>query len=84
MKTASALSDLAVRYQPINCLVPHPRNSRVHSKHQVRRIAESIREFGFTNPVLIAPITPSLQATAGLLRQRYLAWIECQRLNYSN
>jgi DNA modification methylase len=29
------------------------RNARTHSKKQVRQIAESIRTFGFTNPVLI-------------------------------
>ena len=34
-------------------LVPNPRNARTHSKHQIRQIAASIREFGFTNPVLI-------------------------------
>src|SRR5215212_9000768 len=34
-------------------LRPYPRNARTHSKKQVRQIAESIRRFGFTAPVLI-------------------------------
>ena len=34
-------------------LVPYARNSRTHSPEQVAQIAGSIREFGFTNPVLI-------------------------------
>jgi len=34
-------------------LVPYARNSRTHSDAQVSQIAGSIREFGFTNPVLI-------------------------------
>ena len=34
-------------------LVPYARNSRTHSEEQVAQIAASIREFGFTNPVLI-------------------------------
>lgn len=34
-------------------LKPWKRNARKHSKKQVRQIAESIRNFGFTNPVLI-------------------------------
>lgn len=34
-------------------LVPYARNSRTHSEIQVGQIAGSIREFGFTNPVLI-------------------------------
>jgi DNA modification methylase len=32
----------------------YPRNARTHSKKQIRQIADSIREFGFTNPVLIS------------------------------
>lgn len=34
-------------------LVPYARNSRTHSPEQIAQIAASIREFGFTNPVLI-------------------------------
>jgi ParB-like chromosome segregation protein Spo0J len=34
-------------------LIPYARNARTHSDQQVVQIAASIREFGFTNPVLI-------------------------------
>ena len=34
-------------------LVPYARNARTHSDQQVAQMAASIREFGFTNPVLI-------------------------------
>ncbi|SHL76358.1 DNA modification methylase [Paracoccus solventivorans] len=34
-------------------LRPWAKNARKHSKKQLRQIADSIREFGFTNPVLI-------------------------------
>lgn len=34
-------------------LAPYARNSRTHTDEQVMQIAESIAEFGFTNPVLI-------------------------------
>jgi len=34
-------------------LLPYARNSRTHSDAQIAQIAASIREFGFTNPVLI-------------------------------
>lgn len=37
----------------IDTLIPYARNSRTHSDEQVAQIAASIREFGFTNPVLI-------------------------------
>ncbi len=39
--------------QPVDALVPYARNSRTHSDEQVAQIAASIREFGFTNPVLV-------------------------------
>ena len=34
-------------------LRPWAKNARTHSKKQLRQIAESIRTFGFTNPILI-------------------------------
>jgi len=34
-------------------LIPYARNSRTHSPEQVQAVANSIKEFGFTNPVLI-------------------------------
>ena len=37
----------------IEDLIPYARNSRTHSDEQVAQIAASIKEFGFTNPVLI-------------------------------
>src|SRR5262249_34473141 len=37
----------------VESLIPYARNARTHSDAQVAQIAGSIREFGFTNPVLI-------------------------------
>ena len=37
----------------IDRLIPYARNARTHSDAQIAQIAGSIREFGFTNPVLI-------------------------------
>lgn len=34
-------------------LIPYARNSRTHSDEQVTQIASSIKEFGFTNPIII-------------------------------
>lgn len=39
--------------RPLDALVPYARNARTHSDAQVAQIAASIREFGWTNPVLI-------------------------------
>lgn len=37
----------------ITLLKPHARNARTHSQKQISQIARSIRQFGFTNPILI-------------------------------
>src|SRR4051812_4890882 len=39
---------------PTERLMPFARNARTHSDAQVSQIASSIREWGWTNPVLVA------------------------------
>ena len=43
----------AVEFVDTNTLRPHPRNARTHSRKQIRQIADSIRAFGFLNPILV-------------------------------
>jgi len=43
----------AYKTQSVASLVPYARNSRTHSDAQVAKIAASIREFGFLNPIII-------------------------------
>lgn len=42
-----------IEYVSTEELIPYARNSRTHSDEQVAQICASIKEFGFTNPVLI-------------------------------
>lgn len=44
---------LQIDYRPLESLIPYTRNSRTHSDEQVAQIAGSIKEFGFTNPILV-------------------------------
>jgi ParB-like chromosome segregation protein Spo0J len=44
---------LKIEYVATDDLIPYINNSRTHSESQIKQIAASIREFGFTNPVLI-------------------------------
>lgn len=37
----------------VSSLIPYSRNSRTHSEDQIAKIAASIKEFGFLNPVII-------------------------------
>jgi DNA modification methylase len=47
------MSNLKIVYKPTTDLIPYANNSRTHSDDQVLQIASSIKEFGFTNPVLV-------------------------------
>lgn len=42
-----------VTAREIDTLTPYAKNSRVHSERQIEQIAASIKEFGFTNPVIV-------------------------------
>ena len=42
-----------IEYVSTEKLIPYARNSRTHSEEQIAQICGSIKEFGFTNPVLI-------------------------------
>src|SRR4051812_30730688 len=46
---------LSVTYRTVGSLRPDPRNARTHPKRQVEQIVASIRQFGFTNPILVDP-----------------------------
>lgn len=42
-----------IEWRDVASLLPYARNSRTHSDAQVAQIAASIKEFGWTNPVLV-------------------------------
>src|SRR6476659_5896428 len=54
-----------IEHWPVERLIPYARNARTHSDEQIEQIARSIREFGFTNPILVE--TGSLAGHARLL-----------------
>jgi DNA modification methylase len=47
------MADLEIAQRPPGDLIPYARNPRTHSDAQVAQIAASIKEFGWTNPVLV-------------------------------
>jgi len=42
-----------IKTVPVEKLIPYVKNSRTHSDGQVAQIAASIKEFGWTNPILV-------------------------------
>lgn len=68
----------------IENLLPYARNSRTHSDEQTAQIAASIKEFGFTNPVLIDNDNQIIAGHGRVLAARKLKMKEvpCIRLGY--
>ena len=46
-------AQLKIVYKKTEDLIPYARNSRTHDEGQIAQIAASIKEFGFTNPILL-------------------------------
>jgi DNA modification methylase len=65
-------------------LVPYARNARTHSENQLAQIANSITEFGFTNPVLIDADNGIIAGHGRIMAAQTLGLITvpCIRLGY--
>ncbi|MFC0386828.1 site-specific DNA-methyltransferase [Muricoccus vinaceus] len=65
-------------------LIPYARNARTHSPAQVAQIAASIREFGFTNPILVDGERGVIAGHGRLLAARQLGMTEVPTLELSH
>ncbi len=63
--------------QRTDVLLPYARNSRTHSDEQVAQIAASIREFGFTNPVLVDADNGIVAGHGRVMAAKQLGWPRC-------
>lgn len=78
------MSDLHVEYLPLSALLPYARNSRTHSEEQIAQIAASIKEFGFTNPILVSEDADIIAGHGRALaaHKLQLADVPCIRLGH--
>src|SRR6185437_13949735 len=60
----------------VDRLLPFARNSRTHSDEQVAQVAASIREFGWSNPILIGRDDVIIAGHARVLAARLLGMAE--------
>jgi ParB-like chromosome segregation protein Spo0J len=68
--------ELQVRLCGVDQLVPFPSNARTHSETQITQIAASIKEYGWTNPILIGPDNVIIAGHARLAAARKLGLTE--------
>ena len=68
--------DVKIEKISIAKLIPYAANSRTHSDAQVAQIAASIREFGWTNPILVSDKNDIIAGHGRLLAARKLGMEE--------
>src|SRR4051812_8975522 len=69
---------------PVAELIPYARNARTHSAAQVAQLAASIREFGFTNPILVDGERGVIAGHGRLLAARKLGLTEMPTIELSH
>ncbi len=74
----------AYNRMPIAALIPYARNARTHSDAQVAQLAASIREFGFTNPILVDGERGIIAGHGRLLAARKLGLAEVPVIELSH
>jgi hypothetical protein len=79
-----ATSALQVVDRPVESLIPYVNNARTHSPEQVAQIAAAIREFGFTNPILIDPDGGIVAGHGRLLAARQLEMSSVPTITLAN
>jgi ParB-like chromosome segregation protein Spo0J len=65
-----------VQRAAVSSLIPYARNARTHTDAQVSQVAASIREFGFTNPVLVSEDNTIIAGHARVLAAQKLGLAE--------
>ena len=68
----------------VNDLIPYANNSRTHSDEQVAQIAASIKEFGFTNPILTDGDSGIIAGHGRLLAARKIGIVEVPTVELSH
>tara|TARA_R110000824_G_scaffold98307_1_gene234578 strand:+ start:611 stop:1735 length:1125 start_codon:yes stop_codon:yes gene_type:complete len=63
-----------VTIRKANDLIPYVNNSRTHSDEQVLQVAASMKEFGFTNPILVDADNGIIAGHGRLLAAKKLGW----------
>src|ERR1700674_953103 len=68
--------NIQVERWPISRLIPRITNPRTHTPEQVAQVAASMKEFGWTNPILVGADNDLLAGHARLLAASQLGMIE--------
>jgi DNA modification methylase len=76
--------EIEVKYRKVEDLIPYVNNSRKHSDEQVAQIASSIKEFGWTNPILIDGTNSIIAGHGRIMAARKLKMEEVPTIELSH
>jgi 16S rRNA G966 N2-methylase RsmD len=78
------IMQMQIKQVKVESLIPYARNSRTHSDAQVAQIAASIKEFGWTNPILVDGTNGIIAGHGRLLAARKLGYTEVPVIELEN
>jgi len=67
---------MELKTRKVSDLIPYINNSRTHSEEQIMQIMSSIKEFGFTNPILLEEENGIIAGHGRLLAVKKMGWEE--------
>lgn len=78
------MTTLKIAYKAVDDLIPYVNNSRTHSEEQVTQVASSIKEFGFTNPILLDGESGIIAGHGRLMAAKKLGMTEVPTIELSH
>ena len=78
------ISRMAIELVPIDSIKSNPRNAKEHPEQQIALLAENIRRFGVTHPILIDETNMNLGGHARIAAARRLELKEIPAIRLSN
>ena len=78
------MSDINIEYRSTAEITPYARNSRTHSDEQVAQVAASIKEFGWTNPILVDETNTIIAGHGRLMAAQRMGMAEVPTIMLAN
>lgn len=78
------MSGIQINYVDATAITPYARNSRTHSDEQVAQVAASIKEFGWTNPILVDETGTIIAGHGRLMAAQRLGYTEVPTITLEN
>ena len=69
---------MEVKSLKLDSITPYGKNAKKHDKRQINNVAESIKQYGFVQPIVVDRDGVIVIGHSALWRQRSWAWKKCR------